>query len=594
MKKLFLLAFILISTFAHGQLKCCFNYAPQTDPNYDTVHFENTSASLHYVYDSLDLVGGWADGIITWPYGYTGGSYKIFQMGRSASDPHLVRRTEVASGSGSTVHARLPAFIDTGMDSSSLYELRIYATRPGTNSLGDPYPALNRSYPAEWRTMPTAVTAGNADIILDFATASQATINAEFDDTWGSVVTTRRRVLCKNTNASARFINIFYKNYLSTKPYQVGFENCSMTVSSGNTFHMGPNEGVIIDGMNGNLTKQLTLTHSNSSEVLFVQNYDGSHAGKWIWVGGVIIDGAGGGTGLAVQSSFGTFNETNFSSKGYIFSDMLITNTSNEASYFGGCCSHIPQYFPFTHIYIFRIRADDIGNEGMQIGNAKYGEIFNNVWTNTGTSDTPAQNYNHQFNSNCDAIAMYRNWGLTSRENFETVQGDIGGNVEYFANFSRTTKASGSSATFWHFSESLRFSSVIHNSNWNTWVKETSLVYAIYNDDSPMTTVVYMNANGNALVSNTTTQASYNNGFDNSNTIMNNKAYSSTGGGVFLSPGTNNFSPASLTSSLFTFTTNSTAESMYIHPNMLDDYYGYRRDSNSAAGAYSGFNLVQH
>lgn len=574
--------FLLISNLAFGQLKCCFF-------NSDSLHIQNLSG--HILRDSAG-VGRHARARIMPPLGYNF-SWTLSQMHFDPSGNGAPIYTLLTTGSTILVNYQLPSFLSMGMDSSNCYELRVTGTRSGNASDGLPYPPLDRRYPAEFVAYPQLPV--SYDVTINLTTDSQSTINTAVSGSWGTTYAGGRTFNITG-NGTGKLINAFYLRGDPKHPILLHFADGSSLVNNGFLLELGPNEYIVVDAGNTSGGQGLTLTHSGGStnEVVFVKPSDGSHIGKGYWISGIHADGQNGGTGIVVQSSTGTFNGTNSSCKGILIHDNYIENTGNEGLYLGGCCINTPSYFLLTHLYIFRNRMNHTGNESWQIGNSKFAEVFMNMGTDAGVVNTNGQNYGFQHNSNCQYVYVYRNWEATTKELYESVSGDRSRTVEMFANFLKTTKSDGTNSTFWHYSNNVEVSSSLRNDGYNTIVKVTDIVAKIYNDASP-TSSYFLNMEGNVYISNTATDHSYNNAYSSTNTILNNKAYSSSGAAGVVDATNNNYQPATLASNLYSFTVNSTAEAAAVHPAYLHDYYGYKRSSGRPiAGAFSNFPLQQH
>lgn len=456
-------------------------------------------------------------------------------------------------------------------------------------------PDIDYIFPGEWTVYPHKVTAANAAHVINLAAFSSPSTAGTWTNTPGDTWYFYGAL-------TSNYVNIFYQRSDDpTNPIIMAFDNASITNST-YLLRLGENKNLVIDGMTNEAVQYgLILTKTGgggSQENIYINVDDNVHSGRGLMMGGVSSDNNSyllGGTGLVIQvANNGTFNGTNTDSRYYTLFNMLLQNTGNETIYLGHCCSTSPQSIVLKNLFVYHITTNHSGNESCQMGTSYYAEVFGNTWNDSGLNNSGGQNYNNQFNINCRYISWYMNQGTGAYELYQAVATEYAYNTEMWANRFESTKASGASATFWHLGQNTVYPFVYYGVAYNTIVKKTDIVFQIYNDLTPTTTMKFY-ADLNVLQSNTVTQSSYNNGFNSATTIMNNKAYSSTTTALYVNPGAGDYRPRSLSSPMFASTPNATAVAARVHPWVdygLDG--GKRNPANKCAGAYSGVWLMTH
>ena len=398
-------------------------------------------------------------------------------------------------------------------------------------------------------------------------------------------------------------LNMFYWNSSNPlKPVHVIAHAAALT-SAQYLLKLGSNHNFIFDGGDDEATPYgMTITKGTGgvSECVYITPADGTHDSYNWMINGIRVDNTSyliGGSGFVVQMvNNGTWNDGTTRFDHITVHDIYVTNCGNEGFYWGHTNpGSIPEFIKSSNVLMYRFLSNHTKNEGIQMAGIVIGELFDSSFQDSGLGLAGGQDYNTQVSSENIDLTWYMNQGLSTRSLHQTKTGPKGGNLEMFANVFETTNPSGTNANFWHLDNNTTLATMHNGVGYNTFVINSGVIFQIYNDTGfgVPTQIWQFYADGNVLVTNTTTQATYNNGFNSSQTIMNNKIYTSTAGPGFTSVLLKNYRPLSLASDMFNFTTNATAAAAQVHPWFMHDFDGYKREpSNICAGAFAGIQLM--
>lgn len=393
-----------------------------------------------------------------------------------------------------------------------------------------------------------------------------------------------------------------YYWYSSDPLKPVIFEYYNVTIkSTAIRFKGGESQGVIHDGQ---ISEQyqwgvtlLTGHGANGTECLYFEEADGTHPSKNIEFSGFHIDNiahATGGTGVRFHPNNGTFNATNWVATHIVIHDFLVENANNEAIYLGETTdANTPAYFKHQWCKVYHMSTNHSHNEGIQVGSWYDSEIFKITCLDTGLGAAGGQDYNTQYSLGNRRAYWYMLSGVTDNSGFQGFTGLNGGDQEMMACIiAAKTLAASTIIKLYHNNT---YTDLHYRFLHNTFVTPSQSWFNLYNDVSlgAVNATLHVWTNLNAIVSNTTTQHTNNSGFDDSQSVFNNKQYSSSSTPLFIDFANNNFRPRSLSSPLFGSTTNTSDPSTFWAKDYDFDGYKYL-STNEASGAHSGIPLMTH
>lgn len=542
----------------------------RTTPFFTDITFANPSS--HKVWRS----GSSYTGTLTIPSGYSGITWEIVNHDTLAIE---------ATGTGTSV---THTFTFAGTDNCNTYALRVTGTKSG-------HPDLNWVSPGEFTCLPAIFTQGTADVVWDLGAGS--VIKDGLNTDRGA---TGYKIWLKGTCSGTQVFNMF--SWVSTnplKPIHVICSNANITSANGavQLCKFGSNQNLIIDGCTDEAIQyglQVNRT-GGATECAYITADNG--ATGYI-VCGVHVDNGvttAGGSGFVIQMFNGTFTNDNVYRFRYgcVF-NCLVENTHAEGFYVGHTIDTAsPPFAKLVGWKYYRCNSNHTNNEGFQMGGHINTEVFKCDWQDAGLSGTSGQINDWVWRDGNQNVALYMNHGKTTQDIVQLFNSTTGLDCEFFSNYFESSNASFIQGWLIRLSEVP--SHLLYYGVFNNLIRvSTGPIFQLYNDPTfyPTLTVFHLYADGNVLLSDTTTNYQLYNSFTLANSVMNNLAYTSTATPLFVDPTTQNYRPASTASPLLGFTRNSTATAARAHWLANYDFDGYKyMTGNLACGPFSGWNL---
>lgn len=515
-------------------------------------------------------------GTLTIPTGYSSIAWQIIKH-----DDQSV----IASGTGTTVTY---TFSFAGTTACNTYALRVTATKAG-------HPNLDWVSPGEFTVLPALFTQGTADVVWDLSAGS--VIKDGLNTDRGA---TGYKIWLKGTCSGTQVFNMFsWISTVSTKPIHVICDSANITSSNGSVqlCKIGSNQNLIIDGCyNEAIQYGLQINRTGGfTENLYITADNG--ATGYMVCGAHIDNGSNtyGGSGFVIQMFNGTTTNDNVYRFNYgcVF-NCLVENTRAEGFYVGHTIDDAsPPFARLTYWRYYRCNSNHTYNEGFQMGGHITTEIFDCNWQDAGLSGTSGQINDFVWRPGNDHVSMYKCHGKTTADLIQMFNMLTGGDCEFFSNYFETT-GSGVVQWLYRLSQSIVYSTIYYGVFNNVIRVNTGTCFQLYNDPTyyPSTMTMKWYADGNVLLSDTTTNYTLFNSFSIASSIFNNLAYTSVATPGFVNEAVQNYRPASTSSPLLGFIRNSTALASRVHWLSNYDYDGYLYMSgNLACGPFSGWSL---
>lgn len=407
---------------------------------------------------------------------------------------------------------------------------------------------------------------------------------------------TGRKIFVKGTGTR---INFFYYKGGPLKPIHIIYDHVRINYGgSSKNIAMGSSSNVIIDGLAtagegyGVYTSKIDKTSITTENAYFTPADNSYSSANWV-ICGIQIGGLGsayGGSGFVIQMTNGTFNDSNYTMDRITVFHCKIENNANEGFYAAHTTDYdVPAFSKISHLIMHDMIFSNPGNEGIQPGGILGGYIFNCTVNNGGTSGVSGQRNIIAFKGGSSDLFFFWNKGWGDQDMIQTFNQLTGKDIEVFACQFETQKV-GVQFLF-RLSQTTAGTPIYFGVYNNIFKCPTGPMFQLYNDVTyPVTTqVCYMYADGNISISNTTTNTATYNSWSSTNTIMNNKAITSTSGYNFTNEAARDYRPTSSSGSQFSFSRNSTtsAKKKCIWQNF--DMGGNQYvPSNIAAGCWSG------
>lgn len=529
----------------------------------------------------------WRDGVagtgyIEIPTGWTLTGWTIVD--------HVTRST-VASGATSSVTTTF-----TYGSGCNTYDLIVTISKDAVSRA--------RVFPAEFTVFPPEFTEAEANVVYNLSSGGMGSKDGQnIDRSAGGQIF---KIYVKGSHNGGQAFNPYgWRAENDTKPVHFIYDNVTITstikmlsyAGMKNVIHDGCISAAVPYGL-----KTVKAAGGTQENMVFsaVDPNTTANRSSRVTFAGIDIDNVDvnrGGSGVVVTAAnTATNNYDNYTIDQLKFFNIRVRNTRDEGFYllhFNDNLFSGRAYSGGSNWLIYRIIAENCGNEGIQHSSLFDSEVFLSRFVNNGIRNTSGHNHSFQWGGGNRGTSFYMNYVETAHSIFNGSTGRRGLDMACFSNVIYSTGKSVPGVNFqFMLDQNDTYTDIDIDFFHNTIVLQGSInpniPIDLYNATGVTTRLTKFHWRDNLIVTNTSTVKNTFNGFSTASARYEEliQQYTSINTPLFFNAASKNFKLASVESPAFATTSTTTSW----HPLANYDFDGYEY-SQDVFGAYSGFEL---